>query len=175
MADSDDSKMPNWKRDFPIRQEEATHISRREFAKFLGILSGSLALGNGAVVVKSIAFPGNDPEGEYFVCNESEVAVGQMKQFVLEHAVREIPYILIHLDKGEWRSFEQKCTHLSCAVRYRADIDQIECPCHHGYFDSRTGAPLQGPPPRALPELAVRVRDGKVYVAAKENNQTLPS
>lgn len=165
MTDSDDNKVPNWKRDFPIRQEEATHISRREFAKFLGLLSGSLALGNGAIVVKSIAFPSGGPMGEHFICEVSEVRVGEMKQFVLQHAAREIPYILIRLNEEEWRSFEQKCTHLSCAVRYRADIDQIECPCHHGFFDSRTGVPLQGPPPRALPRLEVLVREGKVYVA----------
>lgn len=166
MENSDDKKMPGWKRDFPVRQEEATHISRREFAKFLGLLSGSLALGNGAIVVKSIAFSGESLEGEHYVCEESDVPVTEMRQFVLERGTKKIPYILIHLEEREWRAFEQKCTHLSCAVRYRSDLDQIECPCHKGFFDSRTGEPLQGPPPRPLPSLEVVVRGGKVYVRA---------
>ncbi|HEX7017026.1 MAG TPA: Rieske (2Fe-2S) protein [Cyclobacteriaceae bacterium] len=166
MENLEDNKVPGWKRDFPVRQDEATHISRREFAKFLGLLSGSLALGNGAIVVKSIAFPGEAPEGEHYVCEEAQVPVGEMRQFVLERGNKTIPYILIHLDDNEWRSFEQKCTHLSCAVRYRSDLDQIECPCHKGFFDSRTGEPLQGPPPRPLPALKVVVRGGKVYVYA---------
>lgn len=175
MGNLENNEIPGWKRDFPVRQDEATHISRREFAKFLGLLSGSLALGNGAIVVKSIAFTPEGIVGEHFVCDESEVPVGEMKQFVMDKGSKQIPYILIHLDEGEWRSFEQKCTHLSCAVRYRADIDQIECPCHKGYFDSRTGEPLQGPPPRALPELAVIVRNGKIYVTSNKDRQTLPS
>lgn len=175
MSGRTESEMPNWKRDFPVRQEEATHISRREFAKFLGLLSGSLALGNAAIVVKSFAFPATELQGEHFICRQDEVPVGEMRQFAIDNGAREIPYILIHLSDNEWKAFEQKCTHLSCAVRYRADIDQIECPCHNGYFDARTGAPLQGPPPRPLPELGVSVREGKVYVTALETQPRIPS
>lgn len=171
MENSEDTRTPGWKRDFPVRQDEATHISRREFAKFLGLLSGSLALGNGAIVVKSIASPGDAFEGEHYICEESEVPVGQMRQFVLERGARQIPYILIHLGDNEWKAFEQKCTHLSCSVRYRADLDQIECPCHKGYFDARTGEPLQGPPPRPLPELDVIVREHKVYVRETQTHR----
>lgn len=166
MGNLEDNEIPNWKRDFPVRQDEATHISRREFAKFLGLLSGSLALGNGAIVVKSIAFPADSLQGEHYVCEEYEVPVAEMRQFELERDGKKIPYILIHLGGDEWKAFEQKCTHLSCAVRYRADLDRIECPCHKGFFDSRTGEPLQGPPPRPLPSLEVVVRGGKVYVRA---------
>lgn len=163
MAEDKNKQIPDWKRDFPIDQEESTHVSRREFAKFLGLFSGALALGNGAIVLNSWAFPEKDLEGEHYICDENEVPVGGMKQFEIK-GTKEIPYILIHLEEGEWRAFEQKCTHLACAVRYRADIQQIECPCHSGYFDPRTGVVIQGPPPRPLPQLEVKVADGKVYV-----------
>ena len=163
MADDKNKETPHWKKDFPINQEESTHVSRREFAKFLGLFSGALALGNGAIVLNSWAFPEKELEGEHYICDENEVPVGGMKQFEIR-GTKEIPYILIHLEEGEWRAFEQKCTHLACAVRYRADIQQIECPCHQGFFDPRTGVVIQGPPPRPLPQLEVKVADGKVYV-----------
>jgi len=165
-----EDKMPNWKSDFPIDQKAATHVSRREFAKFLGLLSGALALGNGAIVIKALAFPEKGLAGEHFVCNVSEVAVGSMFQFEIQGS-KTIPYILIHLREGVWKAFEQKCTHLACAVRYRADINQIECPCHKGYFDPESGVVLQGPPPRPLPQLKVIVKEDKVYV--KEMLQSL--
>lgn len=156
---------PNWKGDFPIRQDEATHVTRREFAKFLCLLSGGLALGNGYVVLSSFAYPDKELEGEHLVCNTSDVAVGGMTMFAIK-GTKEIPYILIHLAEGEWRAFEQKCTHLSCAVVYRNEVKKIECPCHNGWFSADTGEVLQGPPPRALPQLSVVVRDEKVYVTA---------
>lgn len=172
-SSSDKKEIPNWKSDFPIREEEATHVSRREFAKFLCLLSGGMMLGNAAIVIKSFAFPGKALEGEHTICAASEVPVGEMKQFVIKGS-REVPYILIHLTDKEWFAFEQKCTHLSCAVRYRDDIKQIECPCHKGYFDPRTGVVLQGPPPRPLPRLDVIIKNDQVYVKAlQENNDVI--
>lgn len=164
-ATSKDDKIPNWKSDFPIQQSEATHISRREFAKFICLLSGGMTLGNGAIVINSFAFPSKPLEGEHLVCNISEVPIGEMKQFVIKGKL-EVPYILIHLEGDVWRAFEQKCTHLSCAVRYRPDIGKIECPCHHGYFDANTGVVLQGPPPRPLPQLDVIVKGDQIFVKA---------
>lgn len=161
----DDEKIPNWKSDFPVHQSEATHITRREFAKFMCLLSGGMALGNGAIAIKSFAFPAKPLEGVHAVGLVSEVPVGGMKQFVIKGAL-EVPYILIHLAENEWRAFEQKCTHLSCAVRYRADLNQIECPCHKGYFDPDTGVVLHGPPPRPLPRLDVEVKGDQVFVKA---------
>lgn len=163
MAQEDPEKVPNWKSDFPIRTDKARHISRREFAKFLGLLSGALALSNGVIVIKALAFPSEPLEGEHFVCNVGEVAVGEMLQFKIE-GEEAIPYILIRLEEDIWRAYEQKCTHLACAVRYRPDENAIECPCHNGWFSALTGEVLQGPPPRPLPQLQVVVKDEKVFV-----------
>ena len=38
--------------DFPIERVEAEHVSRREFAKFLCLVSGGMAVGSGWVAVK---------------------------------------------------------------------------------------------------------------------------
>lgn len=162
--DNNNNETPIWKSDFPIKKEEATHVSRREFAKYLCLLSGSLAIGNGLIAGKSLLFSDEHSDEEFFICNSSEIPVGEMRTFVLKEN-RDVPYILIHLEEEKWRAFEEKCTHLSCAVRYRHDMKKIECPCHKGYFDAENGEVLQGPPPRALPQLAVRVHEDKIYVS----------
>jgi cytochrome b6-f complex iron-sulfur subunit len=49
------------------------------------------------------------------------------------------PYLMIHLEDGSFHAYEQKCTHLSCAVFYAKGTGKIECPCHRGFFDAATG------------------------------------
>lgn len=172
MAKEDSGKEPNWKSDFPIESKRATHVSRREFAKFLGLLSGAFALSNGFIVIRAMAFPEEPLKGEHFVVNADEVPVGEMFQFEIQGG-EHIPYILIHLEENEWRAFEQKCTHLTCAVRYQKEENKIQCPCHNGWFSADTGEVLQGPPPRPLPQLEVVVREGKVYVKEMEERENV--
>ena len=172
MAKEDPEKEPDWKNDFPIESKRATHVSRREFAKFLGLLSGAFALSNGFIVIKAMAFPEEPLEGEHFIVDANEVPVGEMYQFEIQGG-EHIPYILIHLEEDVWRAFEQKCTHLTCAVRYREGEGKIECPCHNGWFSAYTGEVLQGPPPRPLPQLEVVVREGKVYVKEMEEQENV--
>lgn len=167
MSHKKEKETPVWKSDFPIKQEESTHVSRREFAKFLCLLSGSLAVGNGMIAAKSLLFSKDKKYQEHLVCSTSEIPIGEMKSFVINDN-HKVPYILIHLGEDKWRCFEQKCTHLSCAVLYKHEINKIVCPCHKGFFDPETGEVLQGPPPRPLPQLSVVIRDGNVYVTEKE-------
>jgi hypothetical protein len=97
--------------DFPIERVEAEHVSRREFAKFLCLVSGGMAVGNGWVAVKDRLFPPHRIQGEAFVCQASAVPAGSTHPFTVPGSKK--PYILIHLNDGSWRAFEQKCTHLS--------------------------------------------------------------
>lgn len=148
--------------DFPVERLEAEHVSRREFAKLLCVVSGGLTVGNAWVAVKDRLFPPFRFTGEVRVCATAEVPVGGTFPFRIEGS--QMPFILIRPSENEWFAYEQKCTHLGCAVYFSPKHDQIECPCHNGWFDARTGAVIQGPPPRALPHLAVIVRDGDVFV-----------
>lgn len=148
--------------DFPIERVEAEHVSRREFAKFLCLVSGGMAVGSGWVAAKDRLFPPRRIQGELLVGSVSEVPVGGTFPFTAPGSNR--PYILIHLNDGSWRAYEQKCTHLSCAVFYQPQNDKIQCPCHNGWFDAHTGSVLQGPPPRTLPHLEVLIEGEKVFV-----------
>jgi len=149
--------------DFPIERVEAEHVSRREFAKFLCLVSGGMTVGSGWVAVKDRLIPPFRLQGEARVCRTSEVPIGGTHAFTVPGS--KTPFILIHLNDGSWRAYEQKCTHLSCAVFYQPQADKIQCPCHHGWFDARTGNVLQGPPPRPLPRLEVTIREDSVYVS----------
>lgn len=148
--------------DFPIERVEADHVSRREFAKFLSLVSGGMVAGSGWVAVKDKIVPPFRIEGEVFVCKAHEVVRGGTHPFQVPGS--KVPFILIHLNDGTFRAYEQKCTHLSCAVFYSPEKDRIQCPCHNGWFDARDGRVLQGPPPRPLPRLDVVIRDGEIFV-----------
>jgi cytochrome b6-f complex iron-sulfur subunit len=169
MNDSPLPSKPPWDVDFPIERVEAEHVSRREFAKFLCLVSGGLTVGSGWVAVKDRLFPRRRIEGEVWVCRTGDVPPGGTRGFRVLGG--KVPYILIHLETGEWRAFEQKCTHLACAVYYQPSRGAIECPCHNGWFDARTGAVLQGPPPRPLPQLRVTVRGEEIYVSEMEGRE----
>lgn len=155
---------PSWQQDFPIERTASTQVSRRDFARFLCLVSGGLVTGSAYVAVKAHFFPQAEVAGEHFVCKADSVPVGGTRSFTIEGST--IPYILIRLENGSWRAFEQKCTHLSCAVYYKPGSGQVVCPCHEGFFDAMTGEVTAGPPPRPLPSLQVVLKGEDVYVKA---------
>lgn len=158
----------NWKKDFPIHKQDATQVSRRDFAKFLTLVSGGLMVGSGLVAAKAYLSPKEKVEGEHYICDKNDIPVGGTRSFVIEGST--IPYILIHLENGEFRAYEQKCTHLSCSVFYAPESGKIECPCHKGFFDAMTGEVLEGPPPRALPRLEVFFKENAIFVRSYPKN-----
>jgi len=171
MNESSLPEKPSYEVDFPIERVEIEHVSRREFAKFLCLVSGGMAVGSGWVAVKDRLFPRHKIQGEVFVAKTHEIPLGSTHPFTVPGS--KTPYILIHLMDGSWRAYEQKCTHLSCAVYYQPKTDKIECPCHSGFFEARTGVVLQGPPPRPLPHLDVIVKGEEIFVAEpKEGGET---
>lgn len=158
--------------DFPIERVEAEHVSRREFAKFLCLVSGGMALGSGWVAVKDKVVPPHEVEGLQFVCNRGDIPLGGTHPFQLEGT--RAPFMIIHTNNGEFYAYEQRCTHLACAVYYSREEDHIECPCHHGAFDARTGLVLKGPPPRPLRRLEVLRNGEELYVREPRGDRPAP-
>jgi cytochrome b6-f complex iron-sulfur subunit len=74
------------------------------------------------------------------------------------------PAILIRTPEGQYRAFTAVCTHLGCTVQYRADLNEIWCPCHNGMYNLQ-GRNISGPPPRPLTEYAVHVQGDQIIVA----------
>ncbi|MCP8967524.1 ubiquinol-cytochrome c reductase iron-sulfur subunit [Ectobacillus ponti] len=76
--------------------------------------------------------------------------------------------ILVHTVEGELVAYNNKCTHLQCPVFYEKERDILVCPCHRGFFDIKTGHPVEGPPQRELPLIELEVQDGKVYAVGRK-------
>jgi Ferredoxin subunits of nitrite reductase and ring-hydroxylating dioxygenases len=151
---------PAWEVDFPLERVEAQHVTRREFAKFLVLASGGLAVGSGWVAAKDASSPRGDP-GPVRLAALSEIPVGGMTQFTIPGL--DQPGILIRLEEGLFRAFEQKCTHLSCAVFFDPGSRKIECPCHNGAFDPLSGPSSRGPA-RPLRSFPVEVRGDEIWL-----------
>jgi menaquinol-cytochrome c reductase iron-sulfur subunit len=80
------------------------------------------------------------------------------------HSREEIVRVYARLDdSGTPFVLSGTCTHLGCTVRWNAEDDQFQCPCHGGRF-APDGRVVDGPPPQPLRRLAAEVRDGELRV-----------
>ncbi|HOZ97176.1 MAG TPA: Rieske (2Fe-2S) protein [Niabella sp.] len=152
----------HWKKDFPVNRAQSNQVSRRDFAKLLAVVSGGMVAGNGLIAARAYLADDKTNYEKQGICTIQDIPVGGTKSFVMEG--ESIPYILIHTEEGEFYAYEQKCTHLSCAVYYKPGTKKIECPCHNGWFDVKTGEVLQGPPPRPLKKLIVSIENEEIFV-----------
>jgi Rieske Fe-S protein len=73
------------------------------------------------------------------------------------------PALVINTPDG-LRAYSAVCTHFACIVKWDAEINQIVCPCHDGFFDPQDGHVISGPPPTTLETLPVEIIDGDIYV-----------
>ena len=76
------------------------------------------------------------------------------------------PAILLMTAAGEYRALSAVCTHLSCTVQYRKDLEHMWCACHNGHYDLN-GRNIAGPPPRPLEAFQVHVRGDEIVVTRK--------
>lgn len=165
-----------WRRAFPLELAEEGHFSRREFARFLAVVSAGFTAGIGYLWWRKKPLEGaSDPEAgprelPVALGLAADLQSGQSRLFKFRDA--HDACILLRTPKGELRAYRQTCTHLGCAVRY-AD-ERLECPCHRGFFEPDRGFPVQGPPSRPLAAIALEVRpDGTVWAVGELPKPTL--
>lgn len=149
--------------EFPVRADEDTYVTRREFTKFLGLTSLAFFLGTalaaGRRLWKKIA--ANQAEAAR-VAAVSEIPVGGYALF--RYPTGDDPCILLRLTEDRFVAYSQECAHLSCPVMFNAATRQLECPCHKGLFSAEDGRVLAGPPKRGLDALRVSIRKDEVWV-----------
>jgi Rieske Fe-S protein len=73
------------------------------------------------------------------------------------------PGLLVRTAGGEYLAMSATCTHLSCTVQYRDDLQHVWCACHNGHY-SLTGKNISGPPPRPLELFETQVRGDEIFV-----------
>jgi cytochrome b6-f complex iron-sulfur subunit len=73
------------------------------------------------------------------------------------------PGLLVRTPSGEYRAMSATCTHLSCTVQYREDLQRVWCACHNGQYDLN-GKNISGPPPRPLELFETQVQGDEIFV-----------
>lgn len=159
--------MAGWKSLFPVDVHEESRLSRREFARFLALVSAGFTTGIGYLMLRKKPLDGTPAASqglkgdELRICRAEDIAPGN--SFLFTYRNPQDRCVLVHTPSGQWRAYRQTCTHLGCAVRW--DGKGLECPCHNGHFEVDRGFPVQGPPTRPLSRLDVQVKDdGQVWV-----------
>jgi nitrite reductase/ring-hydroxylating ferredoxin subunit len=151
--------IPKWREDFPIEQEYDDFITRRDFVRFLGLVSAGLMVGNASIAIHSLTEK-HGPFPETAIPGAEALAPGSW--LVYHYPNPESPAILIRRENGDYVSFLQKCPHLACPVSYQKRDDDhhehIGCHCHNGKFDIDSGKGTQGPPRELRPLRQVVLR-----------------
>lgn len=163
------SDVPKWAEDFPVEASDDTTVSRRDFVRYLflvssGIFTGTLAVVAGGIFAKRRG--AGRVEEPFKIADAGAVPVGGSRVFSLPD--QRGPAIMVRLSESRYVAYSQKCTHLQCPVLWRPDENKLVCPCHKGAFEVETGRVLYGPPERPLPEVRLAVRDDGVYYAGSQ-------
>lgn len=156
-------------------------VGRRRFLQWVSAMgSGLTAALVGFPTFKALLSPAlQPPKAAPWIKVADDIAVIDLEVPVRLDFVREVQdawvesrmlnSVWVYTEDGEhFRAWSGRCTHLGCSFGYNAEKKVFECPCHRGVFDAKTGEVLGGPPPRALDELPVEVRDSAVWIQHRE-------
>ena len=154
--------------DFPYDREDEAQVTRREFCNFLGLTSAALFVGAAGFAGKAAIDARDIPQFSASRIEGAEaLAPGSSLNF--QYPTTKDSAILVRTLDGGLHAFGQKCTHLTCPVYFERAHQRLECPCHDGAFDAKTGNVLYGPPPRPLDAIKLEVRsDGGVWAVGRE-------
>lgn len=160
------SQQPAWRQDFPIDWPQDHYVERRDFMKFMVLTSLALTVGQFWIAAENWWRRRRGALEIQRIATLDRVAVGSVLAF--SYPGPDDDCVLVRTSQDTLVAYSQKCTHLSCAVRPRVEEGLIQCPCHEGYFDLRTGRPVAGPPRRPLALVRLRVQDGTIYATGVE-------
>ncbi len=150
--------------DRTTRLRTGTLMNRRDYLRMLVLASGGLLLGTAGLASGLFRRHGGGSAPAKRVAGS--LAAGGMLTF--SYPGDDDPVLGMRLKDGKLVAFSSVCTHLSCAVLWRREKGVLECPCHQGIFDERTGQVVAGPPPRALPRVKLEQRSDGVYAVGNE-------
>ncbi len=161
------SDQPDWRQEFPIDTVQDNEVGRRNFTTFLVQTSLAFVVGQFCIVAKNQLRSQQEKPAEKAIARLDSIPVGGTLLF--QYPGEHDPCILIRPDaNGLPIAYDQKCTHLSCAVVPELEQGCLHCPCHHGYFDVETGRAVAGPPRRPLTRITLEIREGVIYATGIE-------
>jgi nitrite reductase/ring-hydroxylating ferredoxin subunit len=148
--------------EFPYERDDEAQVTRREFCNFLFLTSSALLVGSAGVAGKA-AYDRSKESVFHPMKIEGGMQLEPGGSLNFFYPDENDSAILVRSRDGQYYAYGQKCTHLTCPVYYSKDHERLECPCHEGGFDARTGSVLYGPPPRPLDKVEIEVRGGEVW------------
>lgn len=152
---------PHWKTDFSVDWEETSFITRREFTRFLALGSAAMAAGNVLLAAMSGLRADTTPRPRLEIGGVDELKPRGFKAF--EYPTPGRYALLLRHEDGAFSAFSQRCPHLGCSVYFSDHSNTLECPCHEGFFDAKTGDVLAGPPQRGLAKIELEIKNDKVF------------
>ena len=155
-----------YQREFPYDRDEESQVTRREFCNFLFLTSSALFAGAAGFAGKSV-YDANKETHYSPMKIEGANALQPGNALNFYYPLENDTAILIRTSDGAYHAYGQKCTHLACPVYYAKQHERLECPCHEGGFDARTGNVLYGPPPRPLDKIQIEVRGNEVWAIGR--------
>ncbi len=157
---------PQWRNDFPIDWPQDELVARRDFTKFLVLTSFAFVVGQVWIAFENFARKRRGQPPVRMITRLDTIPTGGSITFTYPDPHDDC--ILVRTAADRFVAYNQKCTHLSCAVTPRVKENCLYCPCHHGFFDLATGVPAAGPPRRPLPRIKLEIRDGAIYATGVE-------
>jgi menaquinol-cytochrome c reductase iron-sulfur subunit len=155
-------------------------ISRRSFVTgVIGILGGIISTIVGLPAIGYLISPAlkresadewvplglveDLPEGE-----PTLFSFTRTKQVGWERTANSYGVYVVRKSGGEYDVFSNVCTHLSCRVSWKDDVQEYVCPCHDGRF-TKDGEIVSGPQPRPLDRFEYRIEeDGRLMIHLQE-------
>jgi cytochrome b6-f complex iron-sulfur subunit len=158
--------------DFPYDRGEEAQVTRREFCNFLALTSTALFVGAAGFAGKAALDARREQTfAPALIPGAANMAVGSALNFAYPTARDSA--ILVRVSEDEYHAYGQKCTHLACPVYFEKERGRLECPCHEGAFDVKTGNVLYGPPPRPLDRIELERREGgEVWAKSRRAGET---
>lgn len=144
-----------------LNPDAPKNISRRLIDFLLGFSIVGLVTSMVYPIVRYMSPPQipEPVESKVLAAKRGELAPNSGKVF----AFGRDPAILIRKPNGDYAAFTAICTHLSCTVQYRSDLQLIWCACHNGRYDLN-GINTSGPPPRPLQPYQVKLQGQDIWV-----------
>lgn len=155
-----------WRADFPVDEAQDHYVARRDFTKFLILISGGFTLGQFWIAISSLFKIRRDIPNGVRIAGKSDLPIGG--SLVFHFPTEKDGCVLVRLSSSEFVAFSNRCTHLMCPVIPKVAQGSFHCPCHNGFFDIRTGRPTGGPPERPLPRVRLEVHNEGIFAMGVE-------
>lgn len=136
-------------------------MNRRSFVRWIGL--GWLAAVAQGCLARLGGGQSTSPTGAAVVGSVADLD----RAGVLEGRTAAGPVLVTRdrTDPNSLRAVNPTCTHQGCTVRWQAQAQELQCPCHGARF-AADGAVLQGPAGNALGTYSARIEGSDVVIDA---------